>query len=104
MTDRPQQASPGPGQKKAKAPWWKRTLKFAFRMLLVVAIACGLFVGALVWKHKRIVGAAPGSLPTKVLPDELGRQVNPFIGTGGIPWVCGNNFPGAMVPFGMVRL
>ena len=104
MTDRSQQVSPGPGQKKAKPPWWKRLLKVAFRLLLVVAIACGLFVGALVWKHKRIVGAAPGSLPTKVLPAELGRQVNPFIGTGGIPWVCGNNFPGAMVPFGMVRL
>src|SRR6185369_1593538 len=71
---------------------------------LVVAIACGLFVGALVWKHKHIVGATPGSLPTKVLPAEVGRQVNPFIGTGGFPWVCGHNFPGAMVPFGMVRL
>lgn len=35
---------------------------------------------------------------------KLGRQVNPFIGTGGITYLCGNNFPGATVPFGMVRL
>ncbi|NOY37335.1 MAG: hypothetical protein GXO83_07135, partial [Chlorobi bacterium] len=31
-------------------------------------------------------------------------EVDPFIGTGGYPWMCGNNFPGASVPFGMVRL
>ena len=35
---------------------------------------------------------------------QIGQWVNPFVGTGGIPWVCGHNFPGAMVPFGMVRL
>ena len=35
---------------------------------------------------------------------ELGRLVNPFIGTGGITYLCGNDFPGATVPFGMVRL
>ena len=43
-------------------------------------------------------------LLTQVRPAEIGRRVNPFIGTGGFPWVCGHNFPGAMVPFGMVRL
>lgn len=37
-------------------------------------------------------------------PGELGREVNPFIGTGGLPYLCGNNFPGASVPFGIVRL
>jgi predicted alpha-1,2-mannosidase len=39
-----------------------------------------------------------------VQPGKLGRDVNPIIGTGGLPYVCGNNFPGATVPFGMVRL
>lgn len=34
----------------------------------------------------------------------LGKEVNPFIGTGGVSYLCGNNFPGATVPFGMVRL
>lgn len=36
--------------------------------------------------------------------EELGHYVNPFIGTGGWYWVCAHNFPGASVPFGMVRL
>ena len=35
---------------------------------------------------------------------ELTRSVNPFIGTGSISYLCGNNFPGATRPFGMVRL
>jgi putative alpha-1,2-mannosidase len=39
-----------------------------------------------------------------VQPGPLGSDVNPFIGTGGITYLCGNNFPGATVPFGMVRL
>ena len=29
--------------------------------------------------------------------------VNPFAGTGGIPWASGMTFPGAAMPFGMVR-
>jgi len=72
--------------------------------MLVVGILLMAFVGALVFKHKRVVGAKPGRLQTQVQPKEFGSWVNPFIGTGGIPWVCGNNFPGAMAPFGMVRL
>ena len=39
-----------------------------------------------------------------VQPGTLGRDVNPLIGTGGLTYLCGNNFPGATVPFGMVRL
>lgn len=39
-----------------------------------------------------------------VQPGALGKDVNPFIGTGGVAYLCGNNFPGATVPFGMVRL
>lgn len=34
----------------------------------------------------------------------LGRHVNVMIGTGGAAHLCGNNFPGATLPFGMVRL
>ncbi len=37
-------------------------------------------------------------------PSEYGQWVNPFIGTGGYPWVCGNLFPGAVSPFGAVKL
>jgi len=37
-------------------------------------------------------------------PGELGRWVNPFLGTGGIYYLCGNVSPAATTPFGMVRL
>ena len=50
-----------------------------------------------------VAGDAPRPNPT-VQPGVLGRDVNPFIGTGGVTYLCGNNFPGATVPFGMVRL
>ncbi len=50
-----------------------------------------------------------GELPKSVIMPELkpsvyGQWVNPFIGTGGYPWVSGMLFPGATTPFGMVRL
>lgn len=32
------------------------------------------------------------------------RFVDPFIGTGGVPWCSGNVFPGAFYPFGSVKL
>ena len=83
---------------------WKRLLKATLWLLLIILVSCTAFVGGLVFKYHRIVGAKPGKLQTNVKPGELGRWVNPFVGTGGIPWVCGHNFPGAMVPFGMVRL
>jgi predicted alpha-1,2-mannosidase len=34
---------------------------------------------------------------------ELGRWVDPFIGTGGLPWTSGMLFPGATTPFGLAR-
>jgi predicted alpha-1,2-mannosidase len=37
-------------------------------------------------------------------PGELGRCVNPFIGTGGMFYLSGDETPGACVPFGMARL
>ena len=85
-------------------PRWKRLIKAVLGLILLAMLAGAAFVGALMLKHHRIVSAKPGKLQTQVHPPELGRRVNPFIGTGGYPWVCGNNFPGAMVPFGMVRL
>src|SRR4051794_41908441 len=50
-----------------------------------------------------VAGDALKPNPT-VQPGLLGSDVNPFIGTGGVTYLCGNNFPGATVPFGMVRL
>ena len=35
---------------------------------------------------------------------ELTQYVNPFIGTGGIPWACAMLSPAACTPFGCVRV
>ena len=98
---------PASGEQEMLAPktsQWKRLLKATLSLVLLAVVVGAAFVGALVLKYHRIVGARPGKLQTQVQAGELGRRVNPFIGTGGFPWVCAQNFPGAMVPFGMVRL
>ncbi|MEI8022112.1 MAG: GH92 family glycosyl hydrolase, partial [Schlesneria sp.] len=50
------------------------------------------------------VGAESWKPNPQVQAGRLGQDVNPFIGTGGLSYLCGNNFPGATLPFGMVRL
>lgn len=40
----------------------------------------------------------------EVSASEFTQYVDPFIGTGGIPWVCAMLSPAATVPFGSVRL
>ena len=50
-----------------------------------------------------VAGDPPRPNPA-VGPGALGGEVNPFIGTGGLTFLCGNTFPGATVPFGMMRL
>jgi len=79
---------------------WKRVLKLTLGVILLVLFALVLFIGSFIFRHQLIVRARPGNLQAHAQPLELGRRVNPFIGTGGFPRVCGNNFPGAMVPFG----
>jgi predicted alpha-1,2-mannosidase len=88
----------------SKTSKWKRLLQVALSLVLIIALSGSVFVGALYYRYHRIVGAEPGLLQTHIQPGEMGRRVNPFIGTGGFPWVCAHNFPGAMVPFGMLRL
>jgi len=83
---------------------WKRWLKAGLLVVLSLFLGVAVFLGAVAIRYERIVKARPGKLQTKHQPLEFGRRVNPFIGTGGFPWVCGNNSPAAMVPFGMVRL
>ena len=46
-------------------------------------------------------GEAAAARPTA---GTLGRHVNPFIGSGGNAFVCGNTSPAAALPFAMVRL
>jgi predicted alpha-1,2-mannosidase len=59
--------------------------------------------GAAVASPQCVRGESPAVSPA-TKPGLLGRHVNPFIGTGGLFYLCGNEFPGACLPFGMVRL
>ena len=45
----------------------------------------------------------PGKMPA---PEQgaLSQYVNPFVGTGALPWTSGMTSPGAAAPFGLVRL
>ncbi len=69
-----------------------------FRGLLSVFIAVELLFSSLVSGGKVRV-----ALPQNE-PSGNGRYVNAFIGTGGIPWMCGMLSPAAALPFGCVRL
>ncbi|HQH52805.1 MAG TPA: GH92 family glycosyl hydrolase [Candidatus Hydrogenedentes bacterium] len=84
--------------------WFKRVALVVGLAVLVAVLAAGVFAGALAFKYKKIVKAGPGSVATNAQPGELGRWVDPFIGTGGVPWMCANNYPGVSLPFGVVRL
>ena len=82
----------------------KRVIKI---FLLTVGIVLLLLLFTIVgiwWKYSSIVNSEPQISKTEQ-PGYYGKYVNTFIGTGGFPaWVCGQNFPGATVPFGMIRL
>ena len=68
-------------------------------LLIILLIAGGFYL-----KYRSIVNSGQNSLKTSYTPGNYGRNVNPFIGTGGYFYNCINNFPGATMPFGMVRL
>jgi len=83
----------------------KRMLKISLKGLGLVLLAGILFAAGLWITYRHVVNAEPrppAYAASPVLP--LVKEVNPFIGTGGYPWVCGHNYPGASLPYGVVRL
>ncbi len=87
-----------------KRPALKRILKYTLvSCCLLVALPVVAVVAMAGW-YQSIVRQEPGGLPAAVGPGELGKEVNTFSGTGGIPYVCAHNTPAATTPFGMVRL
>jgi predicted alpha-1,2-mannosidase len=84
---------------------WLKRLLLAVGLVLLVPILAVLGYAAYVYaNYKSIVNAGPSKLQVSAQAGEFGRWVDPFIGTGGIYYVCAYNHPGAGVPFGMVRL
>jgi len=49
-------------------------------------------------------GQTPSGAMPSPAPGAHTQYVNPFIGTGAVPWASGMTFPGAAAPFGTVRL
>ena len=88
------------------APWrWPiRILKWIFGLILVFILLILVGIGGVVGYYKSIVNQKPGGLAVTHHPSELLSKVDPFIGTGGVPWVCAYNSPAATTPWGMVRL
>ncbi len=71
----------------------------AIKKLSGVLLSLVIFVSAI------FQGVLPKNVKMPDLkPGVYGQWVDPFIGTGGIPWACAMLFPGATTPFGLVRL
>ena len=69
-------------------------------LLLIIVLIWGAWI-----KYRSFVDDPVNPIPSKVSSDyPLSAKVNPFIGTGGVPWTCAYNFPGASLPFGVMRL
>ncbi len=82
--------------------------RFIRILLLSIAIVVLLLIsgiGIYYLTYRSVVTKTPSLIPQNIAVNfPLSANVNPFIGTGGIPWTCAYNFPGASVPFGLVRL
>lgn len=82
----------------------KRIIKWFVIIVLMIVSVPVLFLAGVYCNYKCIVSKKPGTLAVKEIPGDLGQYVNPFSGTGGIPYICTHNTPAATVPFGTVRL
>jgi len=83
----------------------KLIFKFILRGLALLLLGTLLLGTLLLIRYRYIVNREPRELSNASKPAlPLVKEVDPFMATGGYPWVCGHNFPGAALPFGMVRL
>jgi len=82
----------------------KRFFKWV-AIILCVLIGIPVFaILSMYGYYRHVVNAKPGKLAVKAAPGPLGQWVDPFIATGGYPWMSGLDTPAATTPFGMVRL
>jgi predicted alpha-1,2-mannosidase len=82
-----------------------RFVKIFFGFIAVILLILILSVGGLWWKYRIFVDAPRIDIPENIRSEfPLSSKVNPFIGTGGVPWTCAYNFPGPSLPFGVMRL
>ncbi len=84
--------------------WVWRVVKWSCLAIVTLLIGCVVFILSLWGSYRHIVNQQPGALETAVSPGIIGKEVDPFIGTGGVPWLAAYNTPAATAPFSMVRL
>ena len=83
----------------------KTTLKIFLKSVLFLFLLAFIFIAWFLFRYQLIVHTKPLPETGLVAPVPAAlRTVDPFIGTGGYPWVCPHNYPGVQVPYGMVRL
>ncbi len=82
----------------------KKRLAYVAAAIGLLLSAPILFLATLLAAYFNVVSQKPGALLVDVWPGPLGSWVDPFIGTGGKPWIGAHNTPAACLPFGMVRL
>lgn len=74
-------------------------------MLQILKTVVALFVSIEMLFASTINGITPKEIEMpEPVTGEYTQYVDPFIGTGGIPWTCGMLSPAASAPFGAVRL
>jgi len=83
----------------------KRILRYLIYAILSLFLIFALAIGSLFLSYQFTVHSNPNQLKVTVKPGEMGKWVNPFIGTGGFPtYTSADDIPGVTLPFGMVRL
>jgi len=83
----------------------RKILKYLLYTILAVLIIFALIIFGIAITYQQAAGVKTGQMAVSVKPGELGKLVDPFIGTGGFPsYTSGDDIPGATLPFGMVRL
>ena len=82
-----------------------RFIKILFLSIAVVLLVLVLSIAGVWWKYRSFVDAPRKEIPSEFIEKyPLSSNVNPFIGTGGVPWTSAYNFPGPSLPFGVMRL
>ncbi len=80
-------------------------LKLFFGFIGGVVFIILLMIGGFWWEYRSFVDTSRKEIPSQIIYQyPLASKVDPFIGTGGVPWTCAYNFPGVSLPFGMMRL
>jgi predicted alpha-1,2-mannosidase len=83
----------------------RKFLKYLLSVISALLVISLVVISILFIRYKITVGKEPGHLKVTTRPGDLGKFVDPFIGTGGFPpYTSADDIPGAALPFGMVRL